>query len=162
LKAGLGVATLCAVRLSATLTIVLAALATPARACPYEETLAVARADEAQVADAAAAHAAHDAELLGANAAWTTGLMARRVISDGRDWSFTGQITATGNDLPSRVAAPYRTQAAEGAMLVGTELLENLILGGHSGSTLKLAGRSLRGEDGVVYVVITRYQVINS
>jgi len=157
-----GTAKLRAVRLFVSSALLLAASTPSARACPYAETVVVAMADEVQVTEQAAAHPAHGADILGPNPMWTTGLMARRVMMDGRDWSFTGQIIATGNDLPSRVATPYRTQANDGAMLVGTELLENLVLGGHAGATLKLAGRSLKGDDGIVYVVITWYQVINS
>lgn len=156
------IAKLRSVRLFVPTALLLAALSPPARACPYEETVAVAQADEVQVSESAAMHAAHSAAILGPNPAWTTGLMARRVVEDGRDWSFTGQIVPTTNDLPSQVSAPYRTQVNLGAMLVGTELLENLVLGGHASSTLKLAGRSLKGEDGVLYVVLTWYQVINS
>ncbi len=142
--------------------VIVVVLARSAPACPYDETLAVAHAAAANVADDVAAHPAHGADLLGGNSAYATGLMARRVISDGRDWSFTGQIVPGENDLGSHVAVPFRVAANDGAWLVATELLENLVDGGHGSATLKLAGRSFKGEDGVLYVVLTSYKVINS
>lgn len=133
-----------------------------ALACPYDDAVAAARAEAVTVTDEVAAHAAHSAALLGGHSSYATGLMARRVISDGRDWSFAGQIIAGASDPAGRVAAPYRTATNDGALLVATELLETIVRAGYDGATLKLAGRGFKGEDGVTYVVLTSYKVINS
>lgn len=133
-----------------------------AQACPYEELQARASGTSARVSEDVAAHPAHGADLLGRHSAWSTGLLARRVVAEGRDWQFTGQISATANDLVAGVAAPYRVQAAEGGWILATELLEALVLAGHSGATLELAGRRFKTEDGEPFVVLTSWRVINS
>lgn len=132
-----------------------------ARACPYEELQARAAGTSATVTEEVAAHPAHGAELLGRHSAWSTGLLARRVISEGRDWEYTGQLARTANDLVAGVAAPYRVQGAEGGWVLATELLEALVLAGHAGATLEIAGRRFKSEEGESFVVLTSWRVIN-
>lgn len=136
--------------------------AAPARACPSEELQARAATTSASVTEEVASHPAHSGELLGDHSAWSTGLLARRVVADGRDWRFTGQIIRSSNDLVAGVAAPYRLQSAEGAWILATELLEALVASGHAGATLELAGRRFKGDDGEYIVVLTSWRVINS
>ena len=137
--------------------------ASSANACPYDETAAAAEpAETARVDEIAATHAASSAVLVGANCAYSTGLMARRVIAEGRDWTYVGGLRSSANDLPSRVAAPYRTLGGDPAgYVVATEILETLVGSGHAGATLSLSGRSME-VDGTTYVVLTSFRVINA
>lgn len=143
---------------------VLVATVPRARACPYDAQAAALNdaAEVASVDENVATHVAHGAPMIGSNCSYSTGLMARRVLGEGRDWTFVGQLDRTANDLASHVATPYRTRTAgAGAFLVATELLERLLADDRSEATLALSGRTLE-VDGVVYVVLTSYRVINS
>lgn len=134
-----------------------------ASACPYVESVASGEPVlTAQVDDSAAAHAARSAALVGANCSYSTGLMARKVIAEGRDWSFVGSLKTSTNDLASRVATPFQTVGGDAAgLVVGTELLETLVAAGHADATLALSGRAME-IDGVNYIVLTSFRVINA
>ncbi len=143
---------------------VLAAWAPRASACPYDAQAAAAPdgPEVASVDENVATHVAHGAPMIGSNCSYSTGLMARRVLGEGRDWTFVGQLDPTANDLASHVATPYRTRSAgQAAFLVATELLERLLAEDRTEATLALSGRTLE-VDGVTYVVLTSYRVINS
>ena len=114
-----------------------------------------ARAEEPLIA---ANHCAKSLKLIGANCAYTTGLMAGRVLAEGVDWSFNGALTATTNDLESRVACPY---SAADAQLVATEVLEGLVNAGGELTRSRLHGKTLE-LDGVRYVVLTAYSLPES
>jgi hypothetical protein len=118
--------------------------------------------ESAEATESDAAHAARGADLLRAASAFATAQEARRVMSVGRDWQFTGQIVLDTEALSSRVAVPYRAQTNGGPWIVATELLEALVLSGHAGSTLALAGRMTKSTDGLPVVVLTSWRVINS
>lgn len=137
--------------------------AAAAFACPYDESVATSEpVVAAQVDESAATHAARSAGLVGANCSYSTGLMARKVMAEGRDWSFVGGLKTSTNDLASRVATPFQTIGGDGAgLVVGTELLETLVVAGHAGATLALSGRAME-IDGVNYVVLTSFRVINA
>lgn len=138
-------------------------LAASAFACPYDESASTSEPIvTAQVDESVATHAARSAGLVGANCSYSTGLMARKVIAEGRDWSFVGGLKASANDLPSRVATPFQTLGGDSAgLVVGTEILETLVGAGHAGATLALSGRSME-VDGVNYVVLTSFRVIDA
>jgi cytochrome c5 len=141
--------------------ILLLAAAGSASACPYESEGNAAPKSAAHADEQVAAHSAHGADLLGANCPFATGLMARRVIAEGRDWSWQGALARGRNDLGSRVAAPLEARGAGGAAhLVATELLETLVASGNEGATLTLQGRSL-DLDGTTYVVLTSFRAMN-
>jgi hypothetical protein len=106
-----------------------------------------------------AAHCARSHTLVGANCSYTTGMVARRVVEEGEDWSFSGVLTAAPNTLSSHVAAPFT--AASGDYIVANELLEVLQAGGHAAARLSLAGKVL-DIDGVRYVVLTSYEVLST
>ena len=148
--------------LTACLTALALLAAHTAQACPAEVIASRIGVDAAQAADADAAHAARGAALLGSASAFSTAQAARRVMSIGRDWQFTGQITANSEEPAASVATPYRAQANSGPAIVATELLEELVLSGHAGATLSLAGRLAKGTDGSQLVVLTSWRVINS
>ena len=130
-------------------------------ACPVEAVQARIGADSAQAQEADAAHAARSPELLGAASAFATAQAARQVMSLGRDWQFTVQLAENPEEVPDDVATPYRVQANGGPELLATELLEALVLGGHAGATLSLAGRMMKQPDGGQLVVLTSWRVIN-
>lgn len=138
-----------------------------AYAGPYDETtarVAPSAAAPAVVAAAsldvtAASHAARTGELIGSNCSYTTGMMARRVLEEGHDWAYVGDLAPSSNNLGSMVAVPYT--AAEGVNIIANELVEVMSVDGHVGSRLSLAGKVLE-VDGVRYVVLTSYKVVNA
>ncbi len=138
-----------------------------AYAGPYEEatahvspsTAAPAVVAAASLDASAASHAARAGELIGSNCSYTTGMMARRVLEEGQDWAFVGELAASSNNLGSMVAVPFT--ASEGVNVIANELVEVMTADGHVGSRLSLAGKVLE-VDGVRYVVLTSYKVVNA
>jgi len=118
-----------------------------------------AAATDGTVDTSVASHCARAASLVGSNCSYTTGMMARRVIEEGQDWTYIGELAQTGNDLANKVAAPY--SVADGFHVIANELVEVLSQEGHANARLSLAGRLLE-VDGVRYVVLTSFRVINS
>jgi hypothetical protein len=128
-----------------------------ASACPYEEN-APTTSEAASVDAVAATHCARSAELVGANCSYTTGMVARRVVEEGDDWAWRGELTVASNTLASQVAAPF---TADGFRVVANELVELIVDGGHGGARMSLTGKALEIE-GVRYVVLTSFEVLNS
>lgn len=95
---------------------------------------------------------------MGTNCSYTTGMMARRVVEEGADWSYVGALTPSTNDLESLVAAPF---TAGGHHVIANELVEALTVDGLSNVRMILGGKLLE-VDGVRYVVLTSYKVINT
>lgn len=96
------------------------------------------------------------------NCAWTTSLMAQRVLADGAPYTYIGSITLSDRVLPSKVAAPY-TIGPDGAMFViANEVIETL--GGEHRASLgrvELSGKVLE-VDGIVYFVATGVSAADS
>ncbi|MEQ1502111.1 MAG: hypothetical protein ABMB14_07760 [Myxococcota bacterium] len=110
-------------------------------------------------ADANPAQCARQAELVGVeNCAWTTAMMAQRVLEEGSPWTYVGRLLASDIVLPSKVAVPYTVGPVEpdgGAIyVVANEVLDRLVRDGSSQSRLELTGRLLE-VDGVTYFVAT-------
>lgn len=125
---------------------------------------AAAAAETDQVAAKAGvdpSHCAKQAELVGSNCSYTTGMMAQRVLDEGSAYSFTGSLVAATNELDSRVAAPY-TVGPEGAIhVVANEVIERLVNAQAHGKRVSLAGKLL-DVDGVSYFVATDFTEANS
>ncbi|MES2638901.1 MAG: hypothetical protein V4850_05445 [Myxococcota bacterium] len=111
----------------------------------------------------AASHSARGGELLGSNCSYTTGMMARRVLEEGQDWSYVGSLTPSSNDLVSMVAVPYTApdRSAAEVNVIANELVELMAVEGHVNARLSLVGKLLE-VDGVRYVVLTSFKVINA
>jgi len=107
----------------------------------------------------AASHSARAGELIGSNCSYTTGMMARRVLEEGQDWSYVGTLAPTGNNLGSMVAVPYT--APDGVNVIANELVELMSADGYLRSRLSLTGKLLE-VDGVRYVVLVSFKVINA
>lgn len=122
-------------------------------------SVAAASADAGSVDAAGASHCARGAALLGSNCSYTTGMMARRVLEEGQDWTYVGELVGSPNNLSTMVAAPFTV--ADGYHVIANELVEVLSQEGHSTSRLSLVGKLLE-VDGVRYVVLTSFRVINS
>ena len=106
-----------------------------------------------------ASHCARAGELIGSNCSYTTGTMARRVIEDGVDWAWEGALEASANDLTSLVAAPFTVRGS--THVIANELVALLLTDGLARARLSLVGRFLE-VDGVRYVVLTSFKVINT
>ncbi len=106
-----------------------------------------------------ASHCARAGQLIGSNCSYTTGMMARRVLEEGQEWAYVGELAASPNNLPSMVAAPYTV--SDGFHVIANELVEMMNQEGHAQARLSLVGKLLE-VDGVRYVVLTSFRVINS
>ncbi len=130
-----------------------------ALACPGKNCEDCAHADEAEAASDPAA-CAKKAELVGGSCSYSTGMMAQRVLSEGRPWTFTGTLVESGGRLDSHVAAPF-VVGPEKVNVIANEVLESLTSSGAHGGRVGLEGRVLEVE-GVKYFVVTRYRPENS
>lgn len=116
--------------------------------------------DKAKTAAVDPAGCAKHAELVGGNCSYTTGMMAQRVLEEGKTFTFTGRMAATENRLDSHVAAPYRIGPTS-YNVVANEVLEQLKTGGAEAGRVSLEGRLLE-VDGSTYLVLTSFQKANS
>lgn len=142
--------------------VLLASTANEAQACPYQETSSSASTGTpvlVMIDAAAATHCAKGDKLVGQNCSYTTGMVARRVVEEGQDWSWAGLLSDAHDDLSSQVAAPF--VADPGTRIIANELVEMLASAGHAHDRLALTGKLL-DVDGVRYVVLTSYKVDNS
>lgn len=130
-------------------------------ACPYTESAGGAAQTHAlALDDAAATHCATSTQLVGANCSYSTGLMARRVVEEGRPWQGIDALDPAGDKLESSVSAPFTVGPEDGFRVIANELVQVLTDGGHLQDRLRLQGKWLE-VDGVRYVVLTSYSVVN-
>jgi hypothetical protein len=105
-------------------------------------------------------HCAKNAELVGSNCSFSTGMMAQRVLDEGTPWTFTGALAASTNQLASHVAAPWTVGPNQSVHVVANEVVERLA-GGSVAGRVTLEGRLLE-VDGVKYFVATQAAPTNS
>lgn len=121
-------------------------------------------AEHAATADADAASdpaaCARKADLVQGACRYTTGMMAQRVLSEGKPWSFTGSLTKFDGALDSHVAAAF-TVGPDSVYVVANEVLESLTASGGGEGRFALEGRQLE-VDGVRYFVLTSFAAANS
>jgi hypothetical protein len=131
----------------------------PGTPCPNVSAERAVLTDQARekIAQPAVApgNCARQGELVGLeNCAWTTSLMAQRVLADGAPYTYVGGLVPSTLALPSKVAAPFTVGPATGpgAMFV----IANEVLGtlGSSAGRVKLTGKVLEVE-GIRYFVAT-------
>ena len=113
-----------------------------------------------QVATLDAAACAKNAELVGENCSYSTGMMAQRVIAEGASWSYTGTLAAADNKLSSHVAAPF-TVGPESIYVVANSVLDNIKNAGLDTSRISLEGKLLE-VNGVKYFVLLNYKALNA
>lgn len=106
-------------------------------------------------------HCAKKAELVGSNCSYSTGMMAQRVLEEGKPFTYTGTLASSANVLKSRVAAPYTIGATNELHVVANEVVERLLSDGADQARVTLAGRVLE-VDGVQYFVATEFEPVHS
>jgi hypothetical protein len=106
------------------------------------------------------AECAKKAELMGGSCSYTTGMMAQRVLADGKAWSYSGTLVAASEGLTSHVAAPY-VVGPEKVRVVANEVLEGLTSAQAQAGRVSLEGKLLE-VDGVKYYVLTGYKVLTA
>jgi len=136
-----------------------AALLTPglALACPGKTADADAHdtthaaTQSAAALDAAAC--AKKASLVGSACSYTTGMMASRVLEQGKVFSYTGTLKAVEGGLESQVAAPYLI-GPSGIRVIANEVVESVT---QPDARMTWSGKVLE-VDGVEYFVLTGYE----
>lgn len=146
--------------------IIAALICVPASAlaCPGAASTAANTASAAEPVAAAAHQDATDpgscakkAGLVGSNCSYSTGMMAQRVLEEGKPWSYTGSLTAAANTLKSKVAAPFTAGPDQSIQVVANEVVEEIVTKGLAVSRVNLDGKLLE-VDGVQYFVVTGYR----
>jgi hypothetical protein len=136
-----------------------AALVAPsfALACPGRTATASAATPSSDAAHAAAdaASCAKRAELVGDACSYTTGMMAQRVLAEGREFTFTGTMAAAPAALESHVAAPFLV--GDGVHVVANEVIDGVPATGR----VTLVGKRL-DVNGVDYFVVTSFTALSS
>jgi hypothetical protein len=98
---------------------------------------------------------ATQAELIGPeNCAWTTTMMAQRVLDDGAPWTYVGRLVPSSVVLTSKVAVPYTVGPDAAIFVIANEVLDSLARSGASRSRIQITGKVLEVE-GIVYFVPT-------
>lgn len=135
-------------------------LAEPSPVTPSDPA-AITVAPSAAVDDATAIRTATSAELVNRGSSYSTGLMARRVMEQGSDWVGNGALTAADLDPEATVAIPFTLVEDNNVHILATELVEALTVSNSVGQPMAMAGRVME-VDGVRYVVLTSYRVLQS
>lgn len=95
------------------------------------------------------------AELVGPeNCAWTTTMMAQRVLDQGAPWTYVGRLAPSAVVLPSKVAVPYTVGPDAGIFVIANEVLDSLVRSGATPSRVQITGKVLEVE-GISYFVPT-------
>jgi len=140
--------------------IVLVTLITPglALACPGKT--ASADEDVHQAVEKGQSHTSLDAAacakkaaLVGGSCSYSTGMMASRVLEQGKNFTYTGTLVPTDEVLPSQVAAPF-VAGPQHVRVIANEVVESA---SDSESRMTWTGKLLEVE-GVRYFVVTRYE----
>jgi hypothetical protein len=100
---------------------------------------------------------AKKAALLGSACRYSTGMMAQRVVAEGKEWSFTGKMVEATNQLASHVAAPFKVGPDGLVNVVANELLDQMTDAGLADKRVTMSGKML-DVDGVQYFVLTDYE----
>ncbi|MEZ4235637.1 MAG: hypothetical protein R3F59_05645 [Myxococcota bacterium] len=127
-----------------------------ALACPGAEMASTSEAPHTELASAALdpTHCAKNAALVGSNCAWSTGQMAQRVESEGKDVQLTSRLAKQEEALASKVAAPFK---AGELYVIANEVIEQA----DPSANLALQGKVLE-VDGVKYLLVTSFQKSNT
>jgi hypothetical protein len=142
--------------------VVSVALCLPAiaLACGGDDGVTMASANTSSHAAMDPTGCAKKAELMGGACSYTTGMMAQRVVADGKLWAFTGSLSPVQTRLASHVAAPF-TVGPDKVYVVANEVLDALTDAGVQAGRVSLEGKLLE-VDGIKYYVLTGFQSLNS
>lgn len=103
-----------------------------------------------------AARSPRSGDMIGPTCTFRTGVMARRVMSEGADYAFFGRLQPSTR-TPGDVACPYIVGGQVDTCVVASELVEHMQSHDQAGGELSLEGRVLE-VDGVRYVVLAAYK----
>ncbi|MEZ4316019.1 MAG: hypothetical protein R3F61_00875 [Myxococcota bacterium] len=124
---------------------------TTADASEGDTTTVHAKAESDAQLDAAAC--AKKADLVGAACSYSTGMMASRVLEQGKSFTYTGRLTPTNEVLASQVAAPFLV-GPEKVRVIANEVVESASA---TDARMTWTGKLLE-VDGVQYFVVTGYE----
>lgn len=125
---------------------------TSALACPGKSATAAATAQgEQSVASLDATACAKKASLVGSSCSYSTGMMASRVVEQGKSFTFTGRLQSKEDKLDSNVAAPFAI-GPQSYRVIANEVLESV----DTQARMTWKGKILE-VDGVTYFVVTGF-----
>jgi hypothetical protein len=122
-----------------------------ALACPGKggDTTTAAAMESESKADASAC--AKKASLVGSACSYSTGMMASRVLEQGKSFAYTGTLQEAAEPLSSKVAAPF-VVGPESIRVIANEVVETASVG----ERMNWSGKVLE-VDGVKYFVVTGF-----
>lgn len=139
--------------------LVLFGMAAPglALACPGKggDTTASADAEKAAHATVDAAACAKKASLVGSACSYSTGMMASRVLEQGKAFTYTGTLKEASTPLASKVAAPFEV-GPESIRVIANEVVESASVA----ERMNWQGKVLEVE-GVKYFVVTGFAKVS-
>ena len=93
-----------------------------------------------------------DPHRVGDACSFTTAMFARRVLSEGETWTFTGTLAPTDVALPTHVAAPFRVGPDGEVFVVANEVLGAAVERALTDERITLEGRRLDVENTSYFV----------
>jgi len=97
------------------------------------------------------------ADLVGSACSYATGMMAQRVVTEGREMSYQGTLAKVAPAGTSRIATPYSMGPKSSLQVIANEILEEIVDRKLAGKALAFKGKMLEVE-GVQYFVLLGYQ----
>jgi len=98
---------------------------------------------------------------MGPGCSYTTGMMAQRVLAEGKAYSFTGLLNNQQDTTQAGVAVPYSIGPERNIHVIANEFVEELTVGGSGPNKLELSGKVL-DVDGVRFFLLEQYKDLSS
>jgi hypothetical protein len=116
---------------------------------------------DAELAKPRATACAKMVSLMGSGCSYTTGMMAQRVLAEGKPFSFTGLLTRQKEVTSAGVAVPFTIGPQQDIHVIANEFVEELTVAGSDTSKLELSGKVL-DVDGVRFFLVEQYKDLSS
>jgi hypothetical protein len=104
---------------------------------------------------------AKSGSLMGTGCSYTTGMMAQRVLAEGKKYAFTGTLTAQPEGTRAGVAVPFAIGEQHDIHVIANEYVEELTTGGSGANKLELSGKVL-DVNGTRFFLLEGYKDLSS
>ena len=104
---------------------------------------------------------AKSVSLMGSGCSYTTGMMAQRVLAEGKKYAYTGTLTAQPEGTRAGVAVPFSIGSQGDIHVIANEYVEALTTDGSGTNKLELSGKVL-DVNGTRFFLLEGYKDLSS